>query len=95
MTWSGWAKSGRATCTWWELQVPDESGLSNYYWVDLTAAGDDVLELARNLGGLEGGGDGNGGRHERMDLKVCRSVAVYAYNSSTAVLVLVLFLLLL
>ncbi|CAM9989907.1 unnamed protein product [Pylaiella littoralis] len=52
------------------LRVPDESGLSNYYWVDLTAAGDDVLELARNLGGLEGGGDGNGGRHERMDLKI-------------------------
>ncbi len=48
--------------------MPDESGLADYCWVDLTADGEDVLELAENLGGLEGGH--NGGQPQRVHLKV-------------------------
>lgn len=36
-----------------DTQVPDDSGLSDYCWIDLTADGDNLLELAKNLGGLE------------------------------------------
>lgn len=55
-------------------QVPDESRLSDYCWVDLTADGEDILELAENLGGLEGGH--NGGQPPRVHLKV-RVSAIY------------------
>lgn len=48
------------------MQVPDETGLSDFYWVDLTTDGDDILELARNLGGLEA----SGGGEPRVHLKV-------------------------
>eukprot|EP00903_Cladosiphon_okamuranus_P007209 g6998.t1 len=50
------------------LKVPDDSRLADYCWVDLTRDADDVLELAENLGGLEG--DHNGGQPPRLHLKV-------------------------
>lgn len=48
--------------------MPDDSRLADYCWVDLTRDADDVLELAENLGGLEG--DRNGGQPPRLHLKV-------------------------
>lgn len=78
------------------LQVPDESGLSSYYWVDLTSDGDDVLELAMNLGGLEGGGESNGGQHQqqqqRVNLKVCLSVCLLARSFICFIIFLRLFI---
>eukprot|EP00752_Nemacystus_decipiens_P001315 g1305.t1 len=50
------------------LKVPDDSRLADYCWVDLTRDADDVLELAENLGGLEG--DRNGRQPPRLHLKV-------------------------
>ncbi|CBN76535.1 conserved unknown protein [Ectocarpus siliculosus] len=51
------------------LKVPDANGLSDYCWVDLTTDGDDILELAENLGGLEGGNSG-GHPQQRVHLKI-------------------------
>ncbi|CAM9820471.1 unnamed protein product [Scytosiphon promiscuus] len=51
------------------LRIPDDSGLADFCWVDLTNDGDDILELAENLGGLEGGRNGDQ-RQQRIHLKV-------------------------
>lgn len=48
-------------------QIADESQQADYCWVDLMTEGEDILELAENLGGLEGS---NGGEPQ-IHIKVC------------------------
>ncbi|CAM9774094.1 unnamed protein product, partial [Laminaria digitata] len=48
------------------LKIPDASRPGEYCWLDLATDGDDILDLARNLGGLEG----DNGSEPRVHLKI-------------------------
>lgn len=61
--------------------MADSSGLSDYCWVDLITDGDDILELANNLGGLEG----HNGDEPRLHLKV-REGGAFPCDTSNGVI---------